>query len=204
MQNIQFILPHNLHCFLLQYFAIEFSVDHLEFQKPGPISCNSSQGHDLAWSFPTVLRVMPWCTPRPPDKPPFLASPSLASKSTSSTNRTPCHSLVFHRSLDFTHSTLPLFISSVRSAFTAETLAGRSRSTTVLECLRQLQLQISACQEWILFQVLFNSIQFSFPIILPRSSAFLAVQNSSIGHLVPWSVGPSDQTNNQSLHSIIE
>ena len=38
------------------------------------------------------------------------------------------------------------------------------------------------------------------PSMPTKNASFLAVQNSSIGDLVPWSVCLSDRTNNQSLH----
>ena len=38
----------------------------------------------------------------------------------------------------------------------------------------------------------------------PLTLDFLAVQNSSIGDLVPWLLALSDTTNNQSLHNTTE
>ena len=54
--------------------------------------------------------------------------------------------------------------------------------------------------------LLFSMIWIRLPVRLPLlslcfSSSFLAVQNSSIGDLVPWSVRPSVTTNNQTLQS---
>ena len=58
---------------------------------------------------------------------------------------------------------------------------------------RQVFLCVTICK---ILQIVDQTTTTRFP--------FLAVQNSSIGDLVPWSVGWSDQTNDQSLHNITE
>ena len=55
------------------------------------------------------------------------------------------------------------------------------------------------------YNLIWKQIFFPSPVLLFLTlRLYLAVHNSSIGHLVPCLVGPSDQTNNQSLHNTTE
>ena len=74
----------------------------------------------------------------------------------------------------------------------------RPCKTPLILCLAMLWITHVACRK------LMIKVQFLVPSLNTRLFAFLAVQNSSIGDLVPCLLAWSDTTNNQSLHNTTE